>query len=507
MRYKTKTMAENRLGSLAKQTAIYGLSSIIGRFLNYLLVPLYTYKICAEAGGPAAYGLVTNFYAYTALLLVILTFGMETTFFRFANKEGADSNKTFSTAGIAVGFVSLVFIILVSIFLKPISNAMHYAEHPEFVEIMAIIVGLDAFQAILFARLRYENRPIKFAALKLLFIFMSIGRNLFIFLLAPKLKVSCPSLMGWYENAYQVGYIFFVNLICTCLITLGFIPELKKLRYGLDKDLLKRMLRYTWPLLLLGLAGILNQVADKICYRYIIPTKEGDAQLGIYGACVKIAMIMAMITQAFRYAYEPFVFGGKRDEKDKEAQAKVMKYFIIFTLVAFLAVVMYMPILKHIIKSDYWEGLRVVPIVMMAEIFMGIYFNLSFWYKLIDETWWGAIFSAVGCAVLLAINFIFVPKYGYMACAWGGFAGYATCMVLSYFVGQKKAPIPYDLKSAFLYFAIALALYFAQKYIHIENTVWTLVVNTGLLLVFVAFICWMEKDLVKGVWGWIRKRI
>ena len=507
MRYKTKTMAENRLGSLAKQTAIYGLSSIIGRFLNYLLVPLYTYKICAEAGGPAAYGLVTNFYAYTALLLVILTFGMETTFFRFANKEGADSNKTFSTAGIAVGFVSLVFIILVSIFLKPISNAMHYAEHPEFVEIMAIIVGLDAFQAILFARLRYENRPIKFAALKLLFIFMSIGMNLFIFLLAPKLKVSCPSLMGWYENAYQVGYIFFVNLICTCLITLGFIPELKKLRYGLDKDLLKRMLRYTWPLLLLGLAGILNQVADKICYRYIIPTKEGDAQLGIYGACVKIAMIMAMITQAFRYAYEPFVFGGKRDEKDKEAQAKVMKYFIIFTLVAFLAVVMYMPILKHIIKSDYWEGLRVVPIVMMAEIFMGIYFNLSFWYKLIDETWWGAIFSAVGCAVLLAINFIFVPKYGYMACAWGGFAGYATCMVLSYFVGQKKAPIPYDLKSAFLYFAIALALYFAQKYIHIENTVWTLVVNTGLLLVFVAFICWMEKDLVKGVWGWIRKRI
>ena len=500
-------MAENRLGSLAKQTAIYGLSSIVGRFLNYLLVPLYTYKICAEAGGPAAYGLVTNFYAYTALLLVILTFGMETTFFRFANKEGADSNKTFSTAGIAVGFVSLVFIILVSIFLKPISNAMHYAEHPEFVEIMAIIVGLDAFQAILFARLRYENRPIKFAALKLLFIFMSIGMNLFIFLLAPKLKVSCPSLMGWYENAYQVGYIFFVNLICTCLITLGFIPELKKLRYGLDKDLLKRMLHYTWPLLLLGLAGILNQVADKICYRYIIPSKEGDAQLGIYGACVKIAMIMAMITQAFRYAYEPFVFGGKRDEKDKEAQAKVMKYFIIFTLVAFLAVVMYMPILKHIIKSDYWEGLRVVPIVMMAEIFMGIYFNLSFWYKLIDETWWGAIFSAIGCAVLLAINFIFVPKYGYMACAWGGFAGYATCMVLSYFVSQKKAPIPYDLKSAFLYFAIALALYFAQKYIHIENTVWTLVVNTGLLLVFVAFICWMEKDLVKGVLGWIRKRI
>ena len=497
-------MAENRLGSLAKQTAIYGLSSIIGRFLNYLLVPLYTYKIAAESGG---YGIVTNLYAYTALLLVILTFGMETTFFRFSNKKDVDPNKAFSTSGLAVGLVALLFVILVTVLLKPISNALHYADHPEFVEIMAIIVALDAFQAILFARLRYENKAVKFAALKLLFIFLNIGLNLFIFLVAPGLKESHPALMGWYENAYQVGYIFFVNLICTCLITLGFIPELKKLRYGLDKDLLKRMLRYTWPLLLLGLAGILNQVADKICYRYIIPTKEGDAQLGIYGACVKIAMIMAMITQAFRYAYEPFVFGGKRDEKNKEAQAKVMKYFIIFTLFAFLAVVMYMPILKHIIKSDYWEGLRVVPIVMMAEIFMGIYFNLSFWYKLIDETWWGAIFSAIGCAVLLAINFIFVPKYGYMACAWGGFAGYATCMVLSYFVGQKKAPIPYNLKSAFLYFAMALALYFAQKYIHIESTTWTLVVNTGLLLVFVVFICWMEKDLVKGVWGWVRKRI
>jgi len=500
-------MAENKLGSLAKQTAIYGLSSIIGRFLNYLLVPLYTYKICAEAGGPAAYGLVTNFYAYTALLLVILTFGMETTFFRFANKEGSNPDKTFSTAAIAVGFVSLIFIILVSVFLRPISNALHYEEFPEFVEIMAIIVGFDAFQAILFARLRYENRPIKFAALKLLFIFMSIGMNLFIFLLAPKLKVSCPGLMGWYENSYQVGYIFFVNLICTCIITLGFIPELKKLRNGLDKDLLKKMLRYTWPLLLLGLAGILNQVADKICYRYIVPGKEGDAQLGIYGACVKIAMIMAMITQAFRYAYEPFVFGGHRDKNDKELQAKVMKYFIIFTLLAFLAVVMYMPLLQYFVGEQYREGLGVIPIVMMAEIFMGIYFNLSFWYKLIDETWWGAIFSAIGCAVLLAINFIFVPKYGYWACAWGGFAGYGTCMVLSYLVGQKKAPIPYDLKSAFLYFLVALSMFCVQYNIHFNSVAWTLVFNTVLLLIFFTCICLKEKDLVKGVIGWIKKRM
>ena len=496
-------MTNNSMKSLLGQTAIYGLSSIIGRFLNYLLVPLYTYKIAAESGG---YGIVTNLYGYTALILVILTFGMETTFFRFTNKEGSDSNRTFSTAALSVGFVALLFVALVSVFLQPISAALDYAAHPEFVEIMAIIVGLDAFQAILFAELRQQQKALKFATLKLTFILLNCGLNLFIFCVAPGWKESFPNLMQWYDPSYQVGYIFIVNLICTSLVTFGFIPEMKKLRYGIDFGMLKQMLRYTWPLLLLGLAGILNQVADKICYRFIVPGKEGEVQLGIYGACVKIAMIMAMITQAFRYAYEPFVFGGSKDKQDTETQAKVMKYFIIFTLFAFLAVVMYMPILRYIIKSDYWEGLRVVPIVMMAEIFMGIYFNLSFWYKLTDQTWWGAVFSTVGCLVLLAINFIFVPRYGYMACAWGGFAGYGTCMALSYLVGQKKAPIPYDLKSALFYSVLAVALFFAQKSMPVRNTLWVLMRNTALLFVFLAFVAWKEKDLVKAALGMLKRK-
>ena len=293
-------MAENRLGSLAKQTAIYGLSSIVGRFLNYLLVPIHTHRMAAESGG---YGIVTNLYAYTALLLVILTFGMETTFFRFSNKENVNPNKAFSTAGLSVGLVSLVFLILVSVFLKPIAGALDYALHPEFVEIMAIIVAFDAFQSILFARLRYENRPIKFMTLKLSFIIMSLLLNLFIFYLAPYLKAHFPDMMGWYQTSYQVGYIFIANLICTTLVFFGFIPEIKKLRTGIDRDLLKEMLKYTWPILLLGLAGILNQVADKIVFKKIVPGLEGEEQLGIYGACVKIAMIMAMITQAFILHY------------------------------------------------------------------------------------------------------------------------------------------------------------------------------------------------------------
>lgn len=476
-------MAKNPLKKLLGDTAIYGLSSIIGRFLNYLLVPLYTYKISAESGG---YGIVTNLYAYTGLFLALLTFGMETTFFRFSNKENSDPNKTLSTSLIAVGSVALFFVLAVTIFLRPINNALGYVNHPEYVEIMAIIVALDAFQAILFARLRFENRPIKFAGLKLLFIGLNIGMNLFIFLVAPNIYQQHPTLMGWYNPDYQVGYIFVVNLICTSLVTFGFIPELRHLSNGLDFPLLKKMLKYTWPLLLLSLAGILNQVADKICYRFIVPGTEGEVQLGIYGACVKIAMIMALITQAFRYAYEPFVFGHDRDKNSKATQALVTKMFVIVTMTAFLAVMMYIDIFKHFVSPDYWEGLKAIPIVMMAEVFMGVYFNLSFWYKLIDETKWGAIFSGIGCAVLLAINFIFVPKFGFMACAWGGFAGYGVCMVLSYLVGQKKAPIPYEVGRILFYMAFAVALYLASSIYQPEHLGARLAYNTLYIIVFIA---------------------
>ena len=308
---------------------IYGVSSIVGRFLNYLLVPLYTYKIAATSGG---YGVVTEIYAYTALLLVILTFGMETTYFYFANKYREKADKVFATALTAVGGVSALFLLLLFSFIKPIAHGLGYDSHPEFLTIMGCVVALDAFQAILYALLRFEGRPLKFAFLKLLFIFCNIGLNLFVFLVAPGLYESHPQLMGWYSPDYQVGYIFVVNLICTGGITLGFLPELRKLRSGVDLRVLKEMLRYTWPLLLFGIAGILNQVADKICFNHLVPGPEGKVQLGIYGSCVKIAMIMALITQAFRYAYEPFVFGGGRDRNSKETQAAVMKYFVIFAM-------------------------------------------------------------------------------------------------------------------------------------------------------------------------------
>ena len=447
-------MATN-LKSLAKDTFIYGVSSIFGRFLNYLLVPLYTATLSAASGG---YGVITNLYAWTALLLVILTYGMETTFFRFANKAGEDANRVYSTTLVAVGATSLLFVAAVVGFLPSISMALGYADHPSWVVSMAVIVALDAFQAIPFAYLRYKKRPVKFACLKLAFIFFNIMLNLLYFLALPAMKCN---LLGIYDEHFtlDVGYVFYINLVTTAGITFLFWKELVCIKWSFDGALLKRMLTYSWPILVLGIAGILNQAADKILFPIIYEAADQQKQLGIYGAAVKIAMIMALITQAFRYAYEPFVFGKSKDKDNKATYAEAMRYFIIFTLFAFLTVIAGIDVLKHIIAPDYWEGLKVVPIVMAAEIMMGVYFNLSFWYKLIDKTIWGAVFSFVGCAVLFAINFLFVPKYGYMACAWGGFAGYGTAMVLSYFVGQKHYPIAYPMKDIGIYTALAAALF------------------------------------------------
>ena len=467
-------MAE--LKSLAKDTAIYGASSIIGKFLNYFLVPIYTFSLPAASGG---YGVITKMYAIVALLLVVLTFGMETGFFRFANKGQDDPMRVYSTTLLSVSIGSLVFVALGLLFLEPIAGWLEYGEHPWYIGMMMIVVAMDAIQSIPFAYLRYKKRPIKFAALKLLFIFLNIALNLIYYV--------------WMKGD-DVAYAFLFNLVCTSTIMLCMIPELRGFAYVLDKKLLRRMLAYSLPLLVLGIAGILNQVADKIIFPFVYPDEaEATIQLGIYGAASKIAMIMAMFTQAFRFAYEPFVFGKSKEKDSREMYAQAMKFFIIFTLLAFLAVMFYLDILRHVIGRDYWDGLRVVPIVMAAEIFMGIYFNLSFWYKLIDETRWGAYFSLTGCIILILMNIFLVPKYGYIACAWAGFTGYGVAMLLSYFVGQKKYPIQYDLKAIGMYVLLAAVLYVAAEYVSIDNIYLRMAYRTVLLLLFIAYV--VKRDL------------
>lgn len=480
------------LKSLAKDTAIYGLSSIAARFIGYLLVPIETAKFNAAGG---QYGIITNIYAYIALLIIILTYGMETTFFRFMNRPGEDPKKVYPTTLHTVGFTSLLFVVLLALFVHPIASAIGYPDHPEYLMIMGVCVAIDAFTAIPFAYLRYAHRPIKFALLKMVSIAVNIvGVSLYLIVL-PAMHVN---LFGIYDANFdlEVVWVFWIELSGSVLTLLLLGKELKAMGNPFDKATCKRMLRYTWPLLVMGLAGQLNQCASQIIFPYVFNGNAHDArvQLGIYGACIKIATIMVMITQAFRYAYEPFVFGQSKEKNNKETYARVMKFYIIFTLLAFLCVVAYMDIIRYIIGRSYWEGLEIVPIVMAAEIMFGVFFNLSFWYKLIDKTIWGAWFSGIGAVVLIAFDIIFIPRFSYWACAWAGFASYAVSMVLSYFFGQKYYPIAYPLKSVFTYTLLAIVLFVgmtaSNRYLPMLPA---LLVNTLLLIADVAFI--VKRDL------------
>ena len=477
--------------SLAKDTAIYGLSTIVARFINYLLVPIQTARFAASGG---EYGVITNVYAYVSILVILLTFGMETTFFRFMSRDGENPQRIYSTTLRMVAFTSLASIVLVLSFLHPIASAAGYADHPEYVGVMFVTVAIDAFMAIPFAYLRYLHKPVKFATLKILNILVNITLNLLYLIVLPKLRLN---LFGIYDADFtlDVAFVFYINLVCTLFTLLMLGKELCGFGHGFDRAACRRMLGYTWPLLVMGVAGQLNQAASQILFPYLYDgsVEEARAQLGIYGACIKIAMIMVMITQAFRFAYEPFVFGKSKDKDNREIYAKAMKFYVIFTLLAFLAVMAYIDVLKYVIGETYWEGLRVVPIVMAAEIMFGVVVNLSFWYKLTDRTIWGAYFSGIGAVVLIAIDVVLIPRYGYMACAWAGFVAYAVSMLLSYFIGQHYYRIDYPLKDISLYVVVAFILFGFMRAAADWPVVASLAFNTLLVLGFVALI--VKRDL------------
>lgn len=481
-----KYMAKEQMQKLAKDTAIYGVSSILGKFLHWLLVPLYTYVL----QGSSEYGIITNLYAWTAFLLVVLTYGMETGFFRFANKNKEEADKVYSTTLTSVGFTSLLFAVICVVFAQPIANIMGYSLHPEFIKMLAIVVAMDAFGSIPFAYLRYKNHPIKFAVLKLFMILTSILFNIFFLVVCPWIASKNPALIDWfYDPNYGAGYVFVSNLISTTLVTLALLPYVFNVKFNFDSDLLRKMLRYSLPLLVLGVAGIMNQTVDKMIFPYLFEDKVyAIEQLGIYGACFKVAMVMMMFTQAFRYAYEPFVFAQHKDKNSKAAYADAMKYFVIFSFLIFLGMVFYLDILKYLIQEDFREGIKVIPIVLFSYIFQGVFFNLSLWYKLIDKTMYGAYFSIVGVVITLSINIIFVPVYGYMASAWASFVCYFVMMLLSYFVGQKHMLIDYDLKTIGLYTFVTLALYGASFLLSTPYPFVNYAYKTVLLILFVILI-------------------
>lgn len=468
--------------SLAKETAIYGVSSIVGKFLNWMLVPLYTYVLKESSD----YGIVTNLYAWTALLLVLLTYGMETGFFRFANDSENNPRKVYSTSLLCLFSTSLLFAVVCVVCQHSIANFLGYPTHSEFISLLGIVVAMDAFASIPFAYLRFKKRPIRFAYMKLMFVGLNILFNLFFLIVCPKLS-DWSIISSWYDASYGVGYVFIANILATGIQTLFLLPEMLEARGGgFSMALLKKMLKYSLPLLILGVAGIMNQTLDRIIFPFLYAGSDAKDQLGIYGACFKVAMVMMMFTQAFRYAYEPFVFSKHKDKKSVEAYADAMKYYLIFSYLILLGMTVYLDLLKYIIAPSYWAGLRVVPIVLWTYIFQGIYFNLSFWYKLTDKTQYGAYFSILGLIITAALQILFVPRFSYMASAASNTVSYLIIMLLSYIIGKKYLAIPYDIKSMGGYTLLTiglLAVFYGCK--AFLPQVWAnMLIGTLLLLVY-----------------------
>ena len=474
------------LKSLVKDTAVYGVSSIVGRLLNWLLVPVYTYTYTATG----EYGIVTNLYSYVAVALILLTYGMETGFFRFTSHERwKNPGQVYTTTLITVGSTSLLFMVIVSLLSPSIAAWLDYGDHPEYIWMMAVAVGADAVTSIPFAYLRYRKRPYRFATVKLIGIALNIGLNLFF------IKI-CPWLWGVTPH---IGYIFLANLICSLATLLLLLPELTAERYSFNRRLLREMLAYSLPLLVLGLAGIMNQTIDKI----LLPVLEPDRQqamndLGIYGACYKVAVIMVMFLQAFRFAYEPFVFARHREGGDMTAEQKlddysrVMTWFVALGLLIFLGVMVFLPVLRYFISPAYFEGLRVVPVIMLAELCFGIFFNLSIWYKLTDRTIWGSYFSTVGLIITVGLNILLVPRMGYMGCAWAALACYGTMMAASYVIGQRYFKVPYAMGRIALYTAVALGLYAVMLIIKTESQLLNMGTGTLFILLYVILLWRLE---------------
>lgn len=492
---------------LAKETAVYGLSSIIGRFVNWCLVPLYAYEF-----PPAEYGIVNYLYAFTAVALVILNYGMETGFFRFANKSD-DPAKVYTTSLISIGATSTLFIILLGILLKPVSSAMLLPDKELYVLLLGITVAVDAFCNMPFAYLRFKKRPYRFAGIKLMNVGLTIVLNLIFILLCPWLMETGASwLVSWFYmplggKAFGIGWIFVANLISTIIVLLTLLPEITCFRPRFDNTLLRKMLSYSWPLLILGIAGILSQNMGQILIPYIFSGHEAEARamVGIYGANIKIAIVMVMFTQAFRYAYEPFIFSSARGEGDTKLQAyaDALKLFVLFGLFIFLGVMYYLPVMKWFISPEYWAGLNVVPVMMLAELCFGVFFNLSVWYKITDRTKWGMWLSFICFGIMLVLNLWLVPMIGipggYMGSAWAALGAYFSVMALSYFIGKKYYPIPYQTGRLIIYVVFALALYGAGMAVDLWFATWlTYLTRTLLLLLYLGAVCYFEHVPLPG---------
>ncbi|MDD2659269.1 MAG: polysaccharide biosynthesis C-terminal domain-containing protein [Methylococcales bacterium] len=443
---------------LASQTAIYGISSIFGRFLNYLLVPLYTYYFSA-----AEYGVVSEFYAYAGFFSVLLLFGFETGYFRFRDKEHSDRDVAYSTALIFVVLVNLGFFLGILLINKRLSTALNYANHPEYVLFFTLILTLDAIASIPFARLRAEDKAFRFAGIKVTEILMTVLLSLFFIVYCPKVYAENPQ--SWISKIYDpdigIGYIFIANLIASLFKFLLLLPQLTGLAWGFDRQLFGRMIRYSLPMVVIGFAGIINEMLDRALLKYMLPydLHSNMRMLGIYSACYKLSILMSLFIQAFRYAAEPFFFAYSGNSDARTVYAKVLKFFVIFCVFIFLLVTLFIDFFKYFVGEEFRAGLEVVPVLLLANLFLGIYVNLSIWYKLTDRTLMGAFVSLGGAALTIALNIWWIPEFGYVGSAWATLACYASMAVVSYLLGRRYYPVAYDVKRVLGYIMLGVGLY------------------------------------------------
>ncbi|GHV59339.1 polysaccharide biosynthesis protein [Bacteroidia bacterium] len=470
--------------SLAKDSVIYGGTTIIMKFISWMMTPLFTYFISRSD-----FGMMSNLYAYAAVIMVILTFGMETGFFYFVNQNSVEKRATvYSTALSMVGLFAAFFLVVFLGFLPSIRLVLWDDSIPTiYLQMVIIVSAMDTFISVPFAFLRYEKKPLRFGFFKILQVVVYALLCVFFLVICPKIDRSHPDVIAWFwKPDFQVGYILISNLIATGIQTFFLVLQVLKFHFSFDWKLAKQMIAYCFPLMLMGLAGMSNQVVDKIIFPAVFPDKSLALQeLGVYSACFKIGVIMMMFTQAFRYAFDPFVFEKGKDTDAKSSYALIMKYFVCFGLLVFLGVMFFLDIFKYFVAPEYWSALKIVPVVLLGELFFAVYYNLSLWYKLTKQTYWGTIFSFIGFVVIVLLNLFFIPKYSYMACAWAAFTGNAIIMLLSYFIGQKKYPIRYDLKTIGLYTGLAMGLYVIAHFVPIRNTGWHLGFNTVLIGIFI----------------------
>ena len=486
----------NPLKKLAGQTAIYGLTSIVGRLLTWFLVPLYTSKFT-----PDQYGIVTEMYAYVAFLVVFLTYGMETAFFRFSTLKEHEPKRVYTTVIYSLIATSFTFILISFLFEQPIANWLQYPNNPEFVTWFALIVGLDAISSIPLAKLRADNKALKFVTVNFANIIVFVGLNLFF--LAYCLPKHHAGETNWlietfYNPKIGVGYVFISNLIAVCVKFLLLLPEIIKARYGFEISLLKKMFIYALPLLIFGLAGIVNETIDRIMLKRILletyTLKETMSEIGVYGACYKISIIITLFIQAFRYAAEPFFFAQEKEKNAKETYAKVMTYFVIVCAIIFLGVMLFIDVIKYFIPNEeYWIGLKVVPILLFANIALGIYYNQSIWYKLSGKTKYGAYIGIFGAIITIILNYWWIPILGYMGSAWATLICYVSMMLLSFVLSRKYYPIKYNLPKVFLYLGLAFGLYFLTAYLALQIGPLKYIIHGLIVIVFIGVIYLLEK--------------